>query len=117
MLGWVLLGLAAGALLGAAFVAFWDDIRNWLNNTAANFVERVLGYGARTRMHRAISTIDRVMDVVRNRTIVYTKRNNLDTMYDKVTMEADAAPYEISSDVLKKIKDEGRMIQEFEYRQ
>lgn len=117
MLGWILVGVAVGALLGAAFVAFWDDIRSWLNNTAADFVERHLGYDARQRMHRAVSSVDRVMQVIRNRTVVYTKRNQLDLMFDKVTLEADANPYEIDTKVLNKIQEDGQLLQEFEYRQ
>ena len=43
--------------------------------------------GQEIRMHKAVTTIDRMMDVVRNRSIVYTKRNSLDRVFDKVTME------------------------------
>lgn len=117
MLGWILVGLAVGAFLGAAFVAFWDNIQSWLNNTAANFVEKYLGYGARKRMHRATATIDKVMGMIRNRTVVYTKRNSLDRVMDKVTMEVEAEPYQIDSEVLKKINQENQLVQEFEYRQ
>lgn len=117
MIGWVLAGIAIGALLGTAIVAFWDQIKSWLNNTAADFVERYLGYGARKRMHRAVSTIDRAISAIKNRTVIYTKRNNMDMMFDKVTMEAEAQPYEISTDVLRKIEREGKLVQEFEYRQ
>ncbi len=116
ILGWIIVGVV-GALFGAAVIGFWDKISHWLNNTAANAVERVLGYGARQRMHRAISKIDRAMDVIRNRTVVYTKRHELDSMMDKVTMEADASPYEIDQQVLKEINQKGKLVQEFEYKQ
>ncbi|MFW6030425.1 MAG: hypothetical protein ACOCRO_09260 [Halanaerobiales bacterium] len=112
IIGWVIVG----ALLAGAIAMFWDDIKNWLNNTAADAVERVLGYDARRNMHRAVARIDRVVDTIRNRTVVYTKRNHLDTYYDKVTLSAEAAPYEIDNDVLKKLRQEGELIQKFEYR-
>ncbi|KGR73545.1 hypothetical protein [Ureibacillus manganicus] len=117
MLGWIIVGLLVGAVVATGVVAFWDDIRRWLNNTAANFVEKYLGYGARNRMHRAVTKIDKVMNVIKNQTVIYTKRNRLDTMFDKVTMEAEANPYEIDNDVLQQINKEGKLVQEFEYRQ
>ncbi|MDD2495243.1 MAG: hypothetical protein PHE29_08625 [Tissierellia bacterium] len=43
IIGWIMLGAAVTACL----VTFWDEIRIWLNNTAADAVEKVLGYGAR----------------------------------------------------------------------
>lgn len=113
IIGWVLLGTVAVSCL----VTFWDEIRVWLNNTAANAVERVLGYGARQRMHRAVARIDRVVNVIRNQTVVYTKRNSLDTYYDKTTLLAEAQPYEISEDVLKELSKKGQLVETFEYRQ
>lgn len=115
MIGWIALGVAASTVVAIALTKFWDQIRMWLNNTAANAVERVLGYGARTRMHRAIATIDRVMDKIKNTTVVYTKRNELDTHYHKTTLESKASVYSIDEGVLKAIEDQGRVIQEFSY--
>lgn len=112
ILGWILLGAAIAGSIGF----FWDNIRVWLNNTAANAVERVLGYSARQKMHRAIAKIDRVMGKVRNRSVVFTKKNQLDTMYDKVTLYSEASYYEISEDVLKEISQKGELVQEFGYK-
>lgn len=50
-IGWVLVG--AGLTIALRY--FWYGIRDWLNNTAANAVERVLGYNARKTMRRAVS--------------------------------------------------------------
>lgn len=112
IIGWFLLG---AAVVGAV-AAFWDQIRDWLNNTAANAVEKVLGYNARQKMHRAIAKIDRVMDKVRNRSVVFTKRDQLDTTYDKVTLYSEASCYEISNDVLNEIAQKGELVQEFGYK-
>ena len=112
LIGWAILG----AVVATCLVAFWDEIRMWLNNTAANAVERVLGYGARERMHRATARIDRVMDKIRNRTVVYTKRSELDSFYDKTTLVSEESIYEISDDIINEINYRGVLIQEFEYR-
>ncbi|AKL95682.1 hypothetical protein CACET_c22360 [Clostridium aceticum] len=112
IIGWVI----AGAIAAFVLTSFWDDIKNWLNNVAADAVEKRLGYNARNRMHRAVSKIDRVMDRVRNRTVIMSKRNELDNMYDKVTLSAEASVHEIDPKVLDKINAERELIQEFQYR-
>lgn len=112
ILGWFILG----AVVVGAITIFWDEIKNWLNNTAADAVEKVLGYTARQRMYRAVARIDKYMNVIRNRTIVYTKKHELDNIFDKVTLSADASPYEIDSEVLNEIRNKGELVQEFGYR-
>ncbi|MBB5175033.1 hypothetical protein [Texcoconibacillus texcoconensis] len=114
-IGWVFKRALKG--IGRFVVKFWEGVRDWLNNTAANFVERHLGYSARNRMHRATAKIDRFMDKIRNRTVVYTKKNELDNTYDKVTMEAETDFYEVDQEVLDKINREGQMVEELNYRQ
>lgn len=115
ILGWLLAG-ALGVGIAAAIVVFWDEIKSWLNNVAADVVERTLGYNARQNMYRAITRIDRVMDIVRNRTVVYYKKNHFSDMYDKVTLGADAKCYDIDSEVLDEIKNKNELVQEFIYR-
>lgn len=112
MAAWFLLGAVAVSCL----VTFWDDIKNWLNVTAANAVERALGYSAREKMHKAVARIDRVMDKVRNRSVVYTKRNDFDTYYDKTSIVAEINYYEINDDVLNEVKKQGELVQEFGYK-
>lgn len=111
-LGWVILGgMAAGFL-----VTFWDEIREWLNHTAANAVEKVLGYKARQTMHRAVATVDRVMDKVRSTATVYAKKNELDTNFIRTKIVAEAEVYEIDDRILNEIKNKGSIAQEFEYK-
>ena len=112
-IGWVV----AGAVAAGVLVTFWDEIRNWLNNVAADFVERQFGYGAREKMHKAITTIDKMMDKVRNNSIIYTKRNKLDTYFDKTTIISEASVYNIDEKVLNEIKQKGKLVQEFTYMQ
>lgn len=114
MIGWV---IAIGTVF--AFLAlryFWEDIASWLNNTAANAVERVLGYDARRAMQRAVCRVSRVVDRLKNRAVVYSKRNVWDTHYDKVTLEASVPVYEIDDDVLQEIKEQGELVQDFQFR-
>lgn len=114
---WQLLaGIAVGALLSAAIVHFWDDIKEWLNHTAANAVERVLGYDARKNMHRAVVVVDRIIDKVRNTGTVYTKKFTSDNYFTKVTYTAEAPAGEIETDVLKEINSKGQLVNEFSYR-
>jgi|LSQX01.1.fsa_nt_gb hypothetical protein len=112
IIGWIMLGAAVTACL----VTFWDEIRIWLNNTAADAVEKVLGYGARERMHRAIAKIDKVINKLKNKTVIYTKKTELEAYYDKTTIVSEAPLYEINSEVIEEINKQGTLVQEFEYR-
>ncbi|MFJ8258559.1 hypothetical protein ACIQ4Z_15030 [Peribacillus asahii] len=111
-IGWFILGgLAAGVL-----VTFWDEIKQWLNQVAADAVEKVFGYKARQTMHRAIAKIDRVMDKVRNTSTIYTKKNPLDTHFVKTDIIAEAPVHEIDQQVLNEIQKKKTLVQEFEYK-
>lgn len=111
-IGWVLVGIIATAVL----VTFWDEIRSWLNNVATDAVERTLGYGARERMHRAVCKIDRIVNKIKNSTVIYTKKSELDSIYDKTTLVSEASLYEIDDNVINEIKNKGMLVQEFEYK-
>ncbi len=106
-----------GLLLGAALVAFWNSIKNWLNTVAADWVEKKLGYGARNRMHKAVAMVDRVMQKVRNRAVIYTKRYDNDLYFDKTTIVCETGIENVEEDVRKEIAKQGTLIQEFEYQQ
>jgi len=112
LIGWVIVG----AVLTGALLYFWNDIKAWLNNTAADAVERVLGYNARKAMQRAVCIADRVVNSLRTQATVYYKRHPLDTFVDRVRLEATAPVYEFDEEVLTKIKEEGQLQQEFEFR-
>lgn len=112
LMGWVLLGIVVTACL----ITFWDEIRVWLNNVAADAVEKVLGYAARERMHRSIVKIDRVMNKIRNRSVVYTKKTKLDSLYDKTTLLSEVSIHEISDEIINEISKSDELIEEFEYR-
>lgn len=112
-LGWVIVG---GLLVGA-IAKFWDEIRDWLNNVAADFVEKHLGYNARQKMLKATSKVDRIVNKIRNTSVVYTRKNRLDNYLDKTTIIGEEDVYEVDQEVLNKIKQDGGMVQKFEYRQ
>ena len=112
IIGWVLLGAAATAVL----VTYWDQIRGWLNNVAANTIEKVFGYNARNNMQKAVAKVDRVMDTIRNRATVYTKKDNLDKYFVKTDIVAKAPVNKIDSGVLEEIKKQGVLVQEFGYK-
>ena len=107
---WVILGaIATGAL-----ITFWDKIASWLNNVAADVVEKSFGYSARNKMQRAVAKIDRVMDKIRNRSTIFVKENRLDTHYLKTEIEADV--YDIDSKIIDEIRSKKELVQEFEYK-
>ena len=108
--------ILVGALLTGALLAFWDDIRAWLNNVAANTVQKYIGYDARKAMHRAVCVADRLVNKIRTRSTVYYKKNRLDTFYDKVTLEATAPVYEFEDEVIEEIRQKGSIAQEMQYR-
>ncbi len=122
MLGWViagLIGLAVGATVVAVTVSdrLWNKISHWLNNTAANVVEKVFGYKAKQNMHKAITAVGNIRDhFVHRNAVVYTKLNKTDSFYKKVTYEASASEEQFDSEILDKIHEEGELTQEFEYR-
>lgn len=115
MLSWVAIGLI-GLLVGAALVAFWDDIKHWLDTVAADWVERQFGYGARNRMHKAVAMVNRVMQKIRNRAVIYTKRYANDLYFDKTTIVCETGIENVEEDVLQEIAKQGTLIQQFEYR-
>lgn len=114
MIGWVVVGLAVG-LAAAAVVAFWNRIAFWLNNTAADAVERVLGYDAKKFMHRAVATVTKVRDKLMNQTVIYTRQSALDTHIQKVTLSSSAPFYEQEKEVQDSFEKENTQTYEFKY--
>jgi len=112
LLGWIVLISATTVLLDK----FWEEISNWLNHTAADVVERVLGYNAKKFMNRAVVKIGRIREIIHNTAIVYTKKQAMDSFYEKVTYETDAPVYKIDSKVIEEIKKQGELVQTFEYK-
>lgn len=111
------LWFVAGTVTVACLVAFWDEIKQWLDNVAADWVERHLGYNARTHMQKAVAMINRVMSKIKNKTIVYSKRNSTDLYFDKTTIIAEAPVSSIDDDVLEEIrKNKNQLVQEFIYK-
>lgn len=111
-----LVGIAiAGGLIAGAIVKFWEEIKDWLNIVAADFVEEHLGYNARTTMQKAVSTVDKVMNKIRNTSVVYSKRNRTDNYFDKTTLVGEEEVYEVSQEVLKEIQQKGSIMEEFKY--
>ena len=105
-----------GSLLTGALLAFWDDIKEWLNNTAADVVQQYIGYDAKKAMQRAVCKAERIVDKIRNRSVVYYKKNKMDKYYDKVTLEMEAPVYEFDQEVLDEIKKNNYIVQEMEYK-
>ena len=99
-----------------ALLYFWEDIKNWLTNSAANAVQRALGYSARQTMLKAICGVDRVVNKLRTLATIYCKKNPLDTRIDRVKLEATAPVYEADKEVLQRIEKEGQWVHEFQYK-
>lgn len=116
-LGWIVIGMVAGAVALTAIDIFWNSIAEWLNNTAANAVERVLGYKARKCMERAVARVSKVREKLHNITFVYSRQSALDTHVQKVTLESSAPLYEQEQDVINLFEKENTMIKELEYRE
>lgn len=114
MIGWIIAGGAVFAVLALKF--FWIDVAAWLNNAAANVVEKVLGYNARKTMQKAICKVGRVVNSLKNRAVVYNKRNVWDTHYDKVTLGASIPVYEVDDDVLQELQKQGELVQDFQFK-
>lgn len=115
MIGWVVAGAVFGAILITAIDRFWDSIAGWLNNTAANAVEKALGYDARRFMMRAVANVSKLRERLHNRTTIYTKQDALDTHIHKVTINSSAPVYEQEEDVQRLFEQESTQIKAFTY--
>ena len=115
-LGWFVIGMFAGAVALTAIDIFWNNIAQWLNNAAADAVERVLRNNARKHMERAIARVSKIRDKLHNITNVYTRQSALDTHVQKVTLESSAPLYEQEQEVIDIFKKEDTLLKELEYR-
>ncbi len=121
MIGWVIVGaIVGGMVLGAVALKlvekFWDSIKDWLNNTAADVVQKYIGYDARRAMQKAVNKADRFMNKIRNVSQVYYRSDPLATHYDKVTMETSAPTYEFDEEFIKTINEQRVLTTKMEYR-
>lgn len=117
MIGWIIAGAVVGtALVVAAMNRFWDSIAVWLNNTAANAVEKVLGYNAKKFMQRAVTQVSNIRNNLYNKTVVYTRQSALDTHIHKVTLSSTAPIYEQEQEVKEQFEKENVQMNEFVYR-
>ncbi len=106
-----------GALCVGALIHFWDDIKDWLNEVAADAVEKVFGYNARNAMQKAVATVTRVFQTLKNKSVVYSKRNKSDLYFDKTTIECEMGVEEVTKDVLAEFDKNGnQLVQEFVYK-
>lgn len=109
MLGWIVVGV----FLSLALKYFWEDIAQWLNNTAANAVERKFGIDARKTMQKAVCRVTRVMNKIDNVARVYFR---MDEYYLKrIDLHATQPEYETDKEVLKELDEKKELINEFTY--
>lgn len=116
MIGWLIAGIVIGAVLVTAMDRFWDTIASWLNNTAANAVESVLGYNAKKYMQRAVATVSKFRDMLHNNTVIYAKRDYLDTYFQKISLKGTAPVYDQEEEVKETFEIKNTQVQEFEYK-
>ena len=107
----------AGIVLGGvALVRFWDDIKNWLNTVAADAVEKMFGYEARKNIQKAVAIVDKLVNRLKNTSIIYSKNKPTDTYFNKTTVTAEANISDIDEDVIKELdKNNGRLTQTLDY--
>jgi hypothetical protein len=109
--------ILAGAALVGVLARFWDDIKNWLNTVAADAVEAHLGYSARNNMQKAVAIVDRVLNVLKNKSVIYTKNSPTDTYFDKTTITCEAKVADVDEDIIQEIQKNGNHVtQTFDYK-
>lgn len=74
-----LVAVAVGLAATAVTFAYWDRIKNWLNTVVADRLEKVFGYGARKRLHHAVSIADRTVNGIRTKAL----KENEPELYQK----------------------------------
>ena len=109
-----LIAVAVGLAATAVTFAYWDRIKNWLNTVFADRLEKVFGYGARKRLHHAVSIADRTVGGIRNRLFIYVKKKNgmgYDKMQEKIIDDFES----VEESIVQEIDEKGPVIQEFTY--
>lgn len=110
--GWV---IAAGIVIASLTVLhFWEDIASWLNNVAANAVERKFGINARKLMQKAVCRITRVMDKINNVARVFLKADRTGFLR-QIDIKATAPIYELDEDVRKELDNKKELVNNFTF--
>lgn len=104
----VLLGLFA------LTITYWDKIKKWLDTIVADKIEKIFGYGARKRVHHAVTIVDRVASGIRERVFVYVNKKN-SVGYDKYLEQRVSVITDVEESVINEINQKGPVIQEFKY--
>lgn len=115
ILGVAVLGFVFTATI-IALTPLWDKIKIWLNGHAANIVEKMFGYKARKNIYQAISKIDRLVDKIRQTSVIYTKEKPWDNFYHKVEITTTIDESELDYKILDILNTEKSVEQKFEYK-
>ncbi len=103
-----------GSIITALTITYWDRIKRWLDTIVADKIEQVFGYGARKRVHHAVTIVDRVASGIRERVFVYVGKKN-GVGYEKYEEKQVKILSDVEEDVIKEIDEKGPVIQEFTY--
>ena len=108
--------LVGAALLGLTVlaIAYWDKVKQWIETILADRLEKVLGYGARKRLHHVVSIADKTARGIRNRVYVYIKKIT-GKGYEKMEEKRLDDISVVEEDIIKEIDEKGPIIQEFKY--
>ena len=106
--------LLIGAAVLALTITYWDKIKRWLDTIVADRIEKVFGYGARKRVHHAVTIVDRVASGIRERVFVYVGKVT-GKGYDKYEEKQVRILSDVEDEVVKEINEKGPVIQEFTY--
>ncbi len=100
----LIVGSIAAPVLQELLKGFWTQIRDWLNGTAADVVQKYIGYDARKALHKAVNKVDHVVNMIRNTTWAYYRSTPDARYYDKVKMTTEAPDYEFNSDLVNNLE-------------
>lgn len=110
--GWV---IAAGIVFTVvALKYFWEDIAMWLNNVAADAVERKFGMNARCLMQNAVCKVTRVMDKINNVARVFLKADRKGYLR-QIDIKATAPVYEVDEDVRRELESKKELVNNFTF--
>lgn len=107
-------GLLIGVAAIALTITYWDKIKKWLDTIVADKIEQVFGYGARKRVHHAVTIVDKVMSGIRERVFVFVgKKKGIG--YEKYEEKQVKILSDVEDEVVKEINEKGAVVQEFTY--
>lgn len=96
--------------------SFWTAVKDWLNNTAANIVEKHLGYNARRQFVKSLCTAERQIDKIIGKDILYIRESPSAQKYKKLTVNHSSKSINYDQQLINYIDEERSIVNTMDYK-